>query len=446
MDFSYNEYIQQRAGQNYHYPSSVFNNLNLNREVYEQYQDTYERNNNSINNTFIEIKKRIPDEIYHRLFVSQYFALIYSTKSFPVYKFFIPENIMHDWLGMVDWHKFHRDHSMHQPLTAHIVYKLLGVGQNQPFTINGVPILDTIVNNILSQNPKVNYLKEYLISLDPSLSRFTHDNDLNRWIWRNLFIETAINAALFHDFGYPWQYLTQLGRKLYTLEPGIFDNQTNARFINDNFRNRLLFAPLNGYRLQSQVESLSWDRERTNIIVKALNKTHGFPGALGYLALHDQISNFPRSQRNIFHRFAYDWASMAIMMHDLDKLYWNNSFAEVENPQLRLRLDQDPLSFIITLADQLQDFERAYSVFPIIPPIPPDVNIEIEYVIPCKQTEIIDNNGTIDINYYYNEPQARIRQLGEIPRMQHKYYNNRNGYFDLESAGIVQVNLNALLI
>jgi hypothetical protein len=439
MDFSYNDYLRFRVQPNYHYPQDFFNRLNINREVYLQYQNAYRRNNNGIQNSFQEIKKRIPDFQYHRLFISQYFALIHATNAFPVYKFFIPEILMHDWLGMVDWHKFHRDHSLHQPLTAHIVYRLLGVGNNQPFTINGVSILDIIVDNILSQNAKVNYLKEYLIGTNSSMTKFVQNNQRNRILWRNLFIETAINAALFHDFGYPWQYLTQLGRKLYSIESGGFDNQSNSRFINDNFRNRLLLAPLNGYRLQNQVDSLSWDRERTNIICKALNKTHGFPGALGFLSLNDQINAFPRQEINIFQRFAYDWASMAIMMHDLDKLYWNDSFTQVENPQLRLKLDQDPLSFILTLADQLQEFERAFSVFP---PIQVNRNyVNIHYITPCEKTEIIENNGVVDIHYYFNNAQARRRKRNELNELHNKYYNNINGYFDIRSAGIHQVNL-----
>ena len=51
---------------------------------------------------------------------------------------------------------------------------------------------------------------------------------------------------------------------------------------------------------------------------------------------------------------------MAVMMHDMKKVYWgNNGMATLpENKHLRLRFDVDPLSCVITLADVLQDFER----------------------------------------------------------------------------------------
>ena len=76
----------------------------------------------------------------------------YSQLAIPAYRFILPEVLADDWLATVGWHKFNRDHVLHQPLTAYIVLKLLtgGGDAGQAFMVDdGVSLLDACVNEIL---------------------------------------------------------------------------------------------------------------------------------------------------------------------------------------------------------------------------------------------------------------------------------------------------------
>lgn len=41
-----------------------------------------------------------------------------------------------------------------------------------------------------------------------------NDNAAARKFWRRIFYRTVVLSALFHDIGYPWQYVDRIGTSL----------------------------------------------------------------------------------------------------------------------------------------------------------------------------------------------------------------------------------------
>ena len=104
----------------------------------------HQKKNHNLDDCFRELYKRVGRDYYWKVYPIQYQTLNYAQMSFPAYKFILPEVIADDWLAIVDWHKFQRDHALHQPLTAYIVLKILTGGKNssKALKINGETLLE----------------------------------------------------------------------------------------------------------------------------------------------------------------------------------------------------------------------------------------------------------------------------------------------------------------
>lgn len=59
------------------------------------------------------------------------------------------------------------------------------------------------------------------------------------------------------------------------------------------------------------------------------------------------------------------WAALVIMMHDMPKHYWGNGkeSQKPENPILRLAFEKDSISYIVSVADIMEEFNRPWSEF-----------------------------------------------------------------------------------
>jgi hypothetical protein len=195
-------------------PQYFFRNLRWDRRKYSMLEVDHEKTGISIRTAFSELKKRTGKEYFDKVYPAQTQTLSYSQRNFPSYRFILPEVLIDDWLSIVDFHKdFSRDHAVHQPLTAYVVSKLLlGGNQEELFEINGSNLLNICVNQIL-HSPKMEYFRNFVINMTNDfapISNLFEDNVINRELWGNLFFETALVSALFHDIGYPWQYINRL--------------------------------------------------------------------------------------------------------------------------------------------------------------------------------------------------------------------------------------------
>ena len=137
--------------------------------------------------------------------------------------------------------------------------------------------------------------------------------------------------------------------------------------------------------------------------------------------VNDVIRDFPTLKTHAIRQFCIEWAAMAIMMHNMSKLYWGKKLGTLpENNHLRLSFDADPLSCVIALADIIEDFER------------PSVNFWAngnttaiaKYDNHCKYTRLEwENDTTIKLSYKITNRNARAKKSVLIKKDNLEYFD-----------------------
>jgi hypothetical protein len=392
-----------------------------------------------------ELHKRMGPTYFLATYPFQMSTLTYSTRTFPAYRFILPEVMTEDWLAIVDWGRFQRDHVLHQPLCGYVLLKLLdGDEINGPIKItDGQTILDKCVENILSWKETA-YLKDFLINcgLDEKNELFDNNSPIARNVWRSIFRETAYVASIFHDLGYPWQYAESMQGNLEGINTPFVGKNRSSEQIVKLFGHRLLFYAINGYQKPDISCPSTWNERIIRLTDDALSKTHGLPGALGFLHLNDCIRRYPNSNRSPFHLLCLEWAAIAIMMHDMKNMYWGKDSSgsmTPQNPFLRLSFERDPLSSIVTLVDVIQEFERPSVTYGFH-----NSSVTLAYDKACSHTEILtDGLGTLTLRYKMVNTEMLANKLRYLPNEKREYFDNQYGYLDMKSIGINSVRLEA---
>lgn len=423
-------------------PQNFFTRLSVDVKRYNNLEQKCQQSyglspSKNIDKSFNELKKRTTSGYFFKILTAQTNSLSFSSTVFPAYRFLLPEVLVDDWLGIVDWHKFQRDHALHQPLTAYIVHELFFPGNAHCSTyIFLSELIKKAVDSII-EGIDVAYHREYLVSLGfVSDFEIFEKNMFSSFIWKSMLFETAYIAALFHDIGYPWQLINTLSNKLDPL--GIERKPTNDEVaIYEMFHERLLYFPLNAYQKLNPGKSVLWKQEILAMTRELLNKTHGFAGAICFLYLNDAVRLFPSATENPLRQFCVDWGAMGIMMHDLSKIYWGKQKTP-KNPHLRLKLNVDPLSTILTLCDVLQEFSRPFSRF-----FHNEESIGLEYRMPCNSTTLEIKDKILDITFHYSDKNALAEKLLFLKKDEYVYFDPQYGYIDISSLGLNRVNLKA---
>lgn len=407
----------------------------LNKVQYQELEDKFKKNKLSVSNAFFRLKERTSEKYYHEVITAQTRSMDYSESVFPAYKFLLPEVLIDDWLSMMDPHREgRRDHSLHQPLTAYIISRLLGnCNPSNALKINGKSLLELCAQMFLN-HPNMEYLRKYLTDLYPkAIPPVPYARE--RWA-EVLFYQATIVSALFHDIGYPWQYINKVSCGL-----GIVENNYAGveRQLSQNIyaqiADRLLVFPFYGYSPTSVRRPISaWTSDVFTQIESAYSNTHGFPGALAFQYLNDRVRKFPvePDQREGMLRFIQDWAAVGILMHDMVREYAGKN-TKYPNPHFRLSFDTDPLSCLVAMADILEEFGRPSAKF--------DNAIDsstISYEYPCVGTEVNINGSTMRIVYKYAIPPSRKVKKDRKDEV-NAYFNSKDGYIDMSSVGIDHV-------
>jgi hypothetical protein len=397
-----------------------------------------------------ELRRRLGDWYFNRTYTLQGRLLGYSVRAFPAYDVLLPEVMTEDWLSIVDWGKFARDHVLHQPLCGYVTLKLLDGDNNAGALVmpNGQTILQTCVDKVLQWDGTA-YIRDFLLRSgmrpeDPLLER---SNSVAQQIWATIIRETAYIAAVFHDMGYPWQYKQKLTNNLSLINTQGLREGYNVQEIKNLFGQRLLFRALNGYQIPSDASPSIWAERLSDLLDKSLAGTHGLPGALGFLHLHDSVRRFPAPGDQSLKLLCIEWAATAIMMHDMVKIYWGEGIRPPGAPEyrfLRLNFDRDPISALITLVDVIQDFERPYVSFL---PLPRTVtgDVALQYDKACSQTELeFDGSGRLEIRYQMIDDAQRAIKRSSIANENRLFFDNQNGYLDLSALGFTGVRMSAV--
>jgi hypothetical protein len=446
ISFSLSDYQKGLASGRYEPPSVLCPYYQVDPVLYVRHGTTKLRRG-KLRQAVDELRKRTGRTYFGKTFPLQSRTLDYSARSFPAYRFILPEVMTEDWLAIVDWGKFQRDHVLHQPLCGYIILKLLdGDGTCRPFLLpNGMTLLDACVERILRWRDTA-YIREFLIKcgMDRNDPILDPHSPISRPIWRIVFKEVAYVAAIFHDLGYPWQYTQRLQSNLDGMNASALHQPRNASQIVGLFKHRLLFHALQGYRAPDAACPSIWHEKITDLAKRTMTETHGFPGALGFLHLNDCLRRYPDPMQSPLHLLCVEWAAVGIMMHDMVKIYWGESGSGADapaNPFLRLSFDRDPISALVTLTDVIQDFERPAVGYDTVG-TPPDERVTLKYDKACSLTEVtLDTGGVLTLCYEMTTDEMRATKQKSLPRERHDYFDAHYGYLDMNSLGIRNVRM-----
>lgn len=398
---------------------------------FERYQQTLEWKEDKVKSTFEELQRRMSRNYFKNVMLAQTCALDYAALQFPAYSMLISEDLAEDWLAIVDFHKKHsRDHSLHQPLTAYIAASLLGncdADASLAIPSSSGNLLDYCVDVIFTST-KASYIRE-MAACYGIPHNMLDDNKAARDFWRGLFYRTVVLSALFHDVGYPWQYVDRIGNTLSKSVSVLHPVDTTAMNIVDSFKDRMVMLPLRHYQTGHKMDPVTEIEQLTKLTQAAL-ETHGFPGAVAFLSLNDTIRKYPAEQSMaLMQEFSVEWAAMGIFMHDMVGKH------KKRYPKLRVNIQQDPLSAIVTLADYLEEFNRPKVQF-----LPKSRQSRLRYHSDCSTVSVsCDDQGALTVKMEYNSESSKAIAAAFKKEETEDYFDSSNGYVDLAPIGIKKV-------
>ena len=445
VNFSLDDYQAALAKGRYTPPDALSPYYEVDPVLYHKHGKT-DRRRGKLNEAIAALRSRTEKTYFEKTYPLQAQTLDYSARTFPAYRFIMPEVMSEDWLAIVDWGKFQRDHVLHQPLCGYIVLKLLdGDGTSAPLRLpGGQTFLDACVDRILRWEGTA-YIRNFLLGCgmreeDPILDA---SNPIARKVWRIFFREAAYVAAVFHDLGYPWQYAERLQGNLDGMNAPVLRQNRSAAQVVEQFGHRLLFDALRGYQKQDATCPSTWRERITQITDTALSKSHGLPGAIGFLHLNDCVRHYPTIAQSPLHLLCVEWTAIAIMMHDMSEIYWGKGLEGTEKPEnlfLRLSFDRDPVSAIVTLVDVLEEFERPTVTYGTVGN--GDERVTLKYDSACESSDLeIDKSGVLTVRYAMRTPNDRTCKLQRLRKEKRKYFDAHHGYLDMSSLGINEVRL-----
>uniref|UniRef100_I2Q1C2 Uncharacterized protein n=1 Tax=Desulfovibrio sp. U5L TaxID=596152 RepID=I2Q1C2_9BACT len=389
-----------------------------------------------------QLKKRLPFDMFNELRGALGLTMKHAQTRFPAYRFLAPEFINDEWLASVDWHKkFHRDHVLHQPMCVYVGYSLLrnikGLGRS------GGSLLDAARDAFL-EGEGCEYLREYMAAMGVK-NIFLEKLKILPTLADNFFLEIFFLTALFHDLGYPWQFSSTINTCLDSLASINSIPSLDPVKVLQDYGQRLFIVPLKGYLNKDLTSPASWGHEFRDILDRSLRKTHGMPGAINFLYLNDQLRSYPSKVKPL-HRFGVEWSAMAIMMHDMGKIYGKveSGNIKINCPQLRLSFDKDPLSFVMAITDLIQDFSRPDATFVAKPSSSSDISVNYRHR--CHEVAVDWDVATkvLKIIYRYKNYKDFIANKHVfLPESQKLYFDPFYGYFSTGSLGIKRILLDA---
>ena len=341
-----------------------------------------------------QLEKRLPREVYWRIQRSLGFLLRYGYHLFPGFACIYGELVNDEWLAMVDYHKdFHRDHIIHQTQEALVVKRLFeevqlsctthplarqcrqaGWTQIGP-SRRTVSLRELAAFVLATGDMRTRYVYEYAAALGVPVALLEPETEACYRFWYQVVYDAAITAALYHDIGYPLQFLSNvasdINRGRFTdLLQGIDLGRVNAAFDDP-----LCLMPFRGHRSARQVGLSNAIREDIDkAIVTALRGSHGLPGALTFLKLNHEVMDIRDGRRHAIGRLTLELAALAIAMHDAQGVYlgrkrsderlrWTGRPMTPDRPRMRVAFRKDPVSYVMALADQVQGYGRFNAVF-----------------------------------------------------------------------------------
>lgn len=387
-----------------------------------------------------ELEKRMPKSTLSDVRLATALAWRGSNGYFPAYRYHVGEFLNDEWLSCVDWHKtFHRDHVSHQVMCYWVAKQLvLASGDNVSF--GALTLRDRCIAQII-ESDECKYLRDY--ATDLGVFTGIDDESGKRFLWQCLFDESLYLATMFHDIGYPWQFVQGITSQFQDHSPILQPACSDPNRLYADYGQRLVCYPLHGYQVPKPTLPVVWRNNAIELLRLGQTKTHGLPGSLAFLYLNDIVRNYPTPQvNNARGIFCLEWAAMAIMMHDMQKIYWGEKGKpKPEYPFLRVCFERDPLSFLVTLVDQIQDFSRPNAKFdPCV-----DDAVDITYNSSCQEVVVEATlNGPMKITYFFREHADYVmNKLLYKSDAEKDFFDPSLGYVTWKGLPITSIHLDA---
>jgi hypothetical protein len=417
-------------------PRALGRLLDLSRQAYRKLEDA--QGTKTLRYHYTRSAERMTSAAFGQMRVGVDRAVKAAPEYFPAYAFHVGELINDEWLATVDWHEdFHRDHISHQLMCVYVGQTLLCGGDGE-FILGEPkrPLLDWCLDAVL-QAPECEYLREYLMAMGAPKTYGRRDA-VGRRLWRQLFMESFFLACMYHDIGYPWQFVHKIGDKLHPHAPGGDLLTRGVDAIYDHYKHRLVMYPFNGYQPYEATQPGEWTKRARSGVDAGFTHTHGVPGAFAFLYLNDILREYPRrAHSKAVSRFCIEWAAVAIAMHDLQKLYAGKRGLEPQ-PHLRVVFQRDPLSFMLTLTDQLQDFGRPNAVFSR------SGHVTLTYTAACHRVEVRPGPKSDELTawFYYGDKESARKNILECkPDAEDEYFHPKRGFLSSRGVPLPRIRL-----
>lgn len=435
--FSFEDYRAGRLSGKYQPPSAL-------RPLYEG-KPTRKATEFDVKPVFQQLRRRLGPEYFGKVKKFQTDTLDYAAQTFPEYRLLIEDILADDWMAMMDWRGFGRDHVVHQPLSAYVATCLLGGSRTGvSFRFNGINLVEHIYNQVIKSS-SCEYLRHQICAYGAP-AKILNEGTRSRLLWSGMIEVSAYVATLFHDCGYPWAFKERVGKALDTLVTTLI-GEGCGESLRKSHNNRLMIAPFMGYKSTSTKLNKNQKKNVTDLISQAIEKTHGAPGAVALLEMNARGGAGNMLLRNPIKLFCVEWAALATLMHDMSGVYWGNkkdAGGNPDNSQLRLKFDVDPLSCIVTLCDIIQEFGRYQADFTGITSGSQTVP-KVNYEFPCKGTRIEWNEGKkeLSIVYLYKNRKDMALKKCFLAKELKNICDPVHGFLDLSALGVNQIYLRA---
>jgi len=428
-----------------------------------------------------KLEERLPTDIFTYIHSSVNALYRYSSNLFPAFRELLPEFLASEWLALVDIRqKFYREHIVHQTQTAVVVKKLLLKEMFQikhikkhldlnwvPPGSNGLCCLLDICALIMMKEPLTGpkYKKHRSPAFIQNYARmlglcdyFITPNDMLQQFkfWHETIYVTAVTAACYHDIGYVFNFAGTMLRPLLPFcdfcSTGCFD----AEYLQRTASNTLYMHNFTGiYDWHTHPGVRLKTNELHQIIQSACAESHGLYSAHAFICLNEHLRNKDLPP-NPWAQLIMQWAASAMLMHDLsnirkkikpradkgdslhDSLYNDN--------YLRVMLTEDPVSFIVTMADQIQSYNRYNTYVKKLPPkgkkkgVGSDsINLNFEAPIERVKLNYDETSREAKLTHGFSSdllPDRKktyqiMHEHNFFPKMNKDFFNYDYGYLDI---------------
>jgi hypothetical protein len=258
---------------------------------------------------------------------------------------------------------FYRDHLAHVMKVAAVGLALLQE-KDGPLADGSTPFIDVVARGMASCS-----IGSPAIRAAARRCGIAQETLNDPAFWRAAVLDAVRIAGLLHDMAHPAVIASKMSRIAAPVRPLAPFEPTEEELCGHAvsvFGHRLLATPFNRGELPDSKGLAKADAEAC---ADVFLQSHSLRAGYAIIRLADDADRV--FQLNHFDAFVLEWAALAVSLHDYDKLFalpptrpetrrlyrWLND--DVRNVDaVRPCFERDPVSYILALADRIQEFGR----------------------------------------------------------------------------------------